>query len=575
MEKRDTIKETASLPNKYLYPEFAGWDGERYLKKLLRQILPMALYRTWEIFADHQAIGNECYLGITHLAEIAGRTTRTMEKNLASLCAKQLMVERAERKVFRSRAGVVTNRVVIIKDFTGLYVLAHEYHEWLNADEYIAADREMLSLMERSAILVAKLRRFDNYRKVLYTRLPGPLSQVREKDRWFTEYQTDCSLPETEQGQGKAAKHSQRGTLPAKESAKYLANNGAKDPMKRITESNKWKGQQRASFDSALSASVNQTVKNEGNTNISDEYHQRTSPPILDEIDLESQENAPESLVQAAISHEARTHFTSHLGEQKREGRPEKVEETDQAGVKREDEQATLSGQKKAAEMVSSPLLASSFVQEIATPFGDRNPTGTQTRLLSILNHAHLAHPADVIVCLVRAYLVARDTRTIRPEHCDPQTGQTNRMPLFCAMFQRFVEACAQRKPGDADWQLLKKELAKDPCLALWWKEQQHLVNKTLAAMFFNEPGGKQHLSDTRSPANGVQIQRPREKVLAYPTHERPVCQHKPASLCVAGRKETVRTPGAQVRPKPDQYESYVNALMATYSAPTIIQEAP
>src|SRR5581483_9912200 len=99
-ETQGTTEEASSLPNKYCYPEFAGWNGERYLKKLLRQILPMALYRTWEIFADHQAIGNECYLGVTRLAEIAGRTTRTMEKNLASLCAKHLLAERAERKEF-------------------------------------------------------------------------------------------------------------------------------------------------------------------------------------------------------------------------------------------------------------------------------------------------------------------------------------------------------------------------------------------------------------------------------------------------------------------------------------------
>src|SRR6266851_6913168 len=69
--------EASDAFNKYRYPEFAGWSGERYLKKLLRQILPTALYRTWEIFADHQAQGGDCYLGVTRLAEIAGRTTRT------------------------------------------------------------------------------------------------------------------------------------------------------------------------------------------------------------------------------------------------------------------------------------------------------------------------------------------------------------------------------------------------------------------------------------------------------------------------------------------------------------------
>ena len=122
---------TAEEQQKYRYPEFAGWSGERYLKKLLRQILPGALYRTWEIFVDHQAQGNDCYLGVTHLAEIAGRNTRTMEKNLAALCAKHLLVLRAERKLFRGQDGRPHSRVVVVKDFGGLYTLAHDYHEWL------------------------------------------------------------------------------------------------------------------------------------------------------------------------------------------------------------------------------------------------------------------------------------------------------------------------------------------------------------------------------------------------------------------------------------------------------------
>lgn len=194
------------MPNKYLYSEFAGWHGERYLKKLLRQILLLALYRTWEIFADHQALRNDCYLGVTHLAEIAGRTTRTIEKNLASLCAKQLLVERAERKVFRSSTGILKSKVVIIKDFGGLYALAHEYHEWLNSEEFVAADREMVALLDSFSGLVAKLRRFDNYRKVLYNRLPGPLSKEREEDRWFTEYQPAEYFSVTEHEPTKAAK---------------------------------------------------------------------------------------------------------------------------------------------------------------------------------------------------------------------------------------------------------------------------------------------------------------------------------------------------------------------------------
>src|SRR5258708_28267079 len=175
---------------KYLYPEFAGWVGERSLKKILRQILPMALYRTWEIFVEHQANGNECYLGVPQLAAIAGRTSRTMQKNLAELEAKQLLIERAERKAFGGPDETKTIRAVVVKDFSNLYALAHEYHERLNTSGYIAPDRAVIALITRDAHLVAKLRRFDNYRRVLYNQLPGPHPKPRAADRWFTEDQS-------------------------------------------------------------------------------------------------------------------------------------------------------------------------------------------------------------------------------------------------------------------------------------------------------------------------------------------------------------------------------------------------
>ena len=54
-------------PNKYLYPEFAGYGGERYLDTLIQQILPYALWRTWHYAVDYQAPGNVCYVGTARL----------------------------------------------------------------------------------------------------------------------------------------------------------------------------------------------------------------------------------------------------------------------------------------------------------------------------------------------------------------------------------------------------------------------------------------------------------------------------------------------------------------------------
>src|SRR5260370_36114767 len=180
----------------------------------------MALYRNWEIFVDHQAIGNECYLGIAHLAAIAGRAMRTMEKNLAALSVKQLLVERAERKVLCGSDGSLKSKVVVIKDFSGLYALAHEYHEWLSDDNYIDSDREVVELVALPPDLVAKLSRFDNYRRVLYNRLPGPQPRVREEDRWF--HEEHFVHPEVTQVED--AKKQETGILPNKYLPNELAN---------------------------------------------------------------------------------------------------------------------------------------------------------------------------------------------------------------------------------------------------------------------------------------------------------------------------------------------------------------
>src|SRR5260370_14802974 len=117
--------------------------------------------------------------------------------------------------------------------------------------------------------------------------------------------------------------------------------------------------------------------------------------------------------------------------------------------------------------------LARSFVQEISAPFGDLNPKGSLTRVLSILAAGDLSHPAEVVWCLVRAYTVARDTRTVRPEHLDASTGRANRMPLFCAMFERFVRARVEAQRWNYPWHQMEEDIAADDRLTLWCNEQQ------------------------------------------------------------------------------------------------------
>jgi hypothetical protein len=424
----------------------------------------MALYRTWEIFADHQAQGNDCYLGITRLAEIAGRATRTMEKNLASLCAKHLLVERAERKVFRHMEdGTLQSRVVIVKDFRGLYALAHEYHEWTLADAYLAPDREVLSLLEQEPHLATKLRRFENYRRLLYTRQPGPTVLPREEDRWFTEYQPEAAFPLSAREEATQVKAERKDVTPAKLSAKLLPKDLAEGSLKRRERSTSSNTGKRDSVDSVGSSSL--LIKEENSA-------ERSCPQKSQQRD-------------------------------EAEGQPAEAQgvSTPTSSVPRGEAsplQDGLTSASRDAQEVAGLQLADSFLAAIAGPFGDQSPKGTRTRLRACFQEAHLVDPAEIVMCLIRAYVVARDTRTIRAEHCHSETGRVNRMPLFCAMVLRLADASRRGPWWESDWQCIEAEIASDHCLAQWWQRHQvalAIVGETSLDLSGTQPEGEEPIS--------------------------------------------------------------------------------
>src|SRR5947209_2999998 len=75
--------EQLQVANKYKYKLFEGLAGERLLKEILRKILPLALFETWQVLAaENQAPGNDAFLGITKLAEYRQRSMRKMRMDL-------------------------------------------------------------------------------------------------------------------------------------------------------------------------------------------------------------------------------------------------------------------------------------------------------------------------------------------------------------------------------------------------------------------------------------------------------------------------------------------------------------
>ena len=179
---------SSSMYNKYLYPEFGGYEGERLLKSILRKILPMALYRTWEILTERQALGNDCFLSIASISATAERAERTIRLNIHELEARRLLVLHPAQKLLRQTDGSYKLKLVVVKDFSGLYALAHEYLLWTQSDGYIEPDRDFAGAIHADERLKRKLLRFNNYRRLMLNKMPGPKPVEREEHRWYTEY---------------------------------------------------------------------------------------------------------------------------------------------------------------------------------------------------------------------------------------------------------------------------------------------------------------------------------------------------------------------------------------------------
>src|SRR5258708_4742204 len=94
-----------ALPNKFTYPEFAGFAGEKLMRRIVKAILPLSLYRTWETFEEEHAYGNDCFLSLTKVAREARRTQRTVNRNIATFMARGLLVLRSEYQFFRRPDG--------------------------------------------------------------------------------------------------------------------------------------------------------------------------------------------------------------------------------------------------------------------------------------------------------------------------------------------------------------------------------------------------------------------------------------------------------------------------------------
>ena len=196
----------AEHPSKYGYAIFEGYAGEEYLKDLVREILPAALYRTWAIAVGFQAPTNACYVGVSRIAEKAKRGVRQIQKDKREMQLRGLLARYAGSVQVKEKDGTWSRKVRIINDFGGLYDLAYEYHEWKRSAEYVEAEWEAAEYIREDAELYEKLIRFDCYRRILMCEKPGPKTELSELQQAYEKRrkQNEQERKQEENGQQEA-----------------------------------------------------------------------------------------------------------------------------------------------------------------------------------------------------------------------------------------------------------------------------------------------------------------------------------------------------------------------------------
>jgi hypothetical protein len=183
--------------NKYKYAIFAGWEGERYLNTILKQILPYALWRTWSAAVSHQAAGKPCYVGAAAIARQEKVGERKVEIDFQEIEARALMERYRQKHQWPQADGTIKYGTVTVKDFSRLYDLAYEYHLWMHSPEYVEAEWDNAEDIKKDAHLMLRLLRFDNYRHILTCQKPGPKGKRTPLQEVY-----HCQQPQEEQDLG-------------------------------------------------------------------------------------------------------------------------------------------------------------------------------------------------------------------------------------------------------------------------------------------------------------------------------------------------------------------------------------
>jgi hypothetical protein len=478
--------------NKYKYAEFAPFTaGERLLKDILRAILPQALLLTWEVLAqENQAPGNDAYLGIGKLAQARQRTERKVRMDLAELRARRLLTIRPEWKIFREADGTMKKKPVLIKDFSRLYDLAYEYLQWMQSGDYIRPDREYADLIKKDKALERKLIRFDIYRRILRDDPPGRKAQEKEIHRCYREYEESLQTQDDVEEGAEDTTDSIRKKYMKEDLQEALK----KASTERIEPMSNQEKQNRDSFDSEACS--------EERVGASADYKKPTEPQGTASQRNEAKEaSLPTQAPTSQANPTKLPPFGSKKGAAaKQTARQESAEREPAVKAAKQAIQVAAGGRGKGKVSPGKPLpppnaLASAFLSQMCTkPLHDKNPRGSETYILRLIEEHGLTDGGmDTLMCLVQAYVYARDTKTVHEKHRHPDGD--NKMPLFCRMFGIYA-----KKWSSGSWDYseedLEAELSKDSRLevfVLGYGERSQQVESSAPHGTGDDQGREEH----------------------------------------------------------------------------------
>jgi hypothetical protein len=451
-------------PNKFKYLEFLGPAGEDYLNAICQQILPAALWRTWRAAVAFQPPGKPCFVSPDKIAEVTKPGVRKIYLDLQKLEGRHLLQTMAFMYQRTLDDGTVTQRAVTAKNFEGLYDLAHEYHLWSESPlgRALPPERVSVEFIKAAPDLMKKLIRFDNYRRLLLCKKPGRKPKPQEEDTWYDgtfDGQAEYALsPAPVCGTPDPKVNLYLNTLSNEDSPKRISNDPASNDFTNKDSSDSENPSKRG----GASAKTNACSRERGCSQRGYTKEQKSeketahsdSPPLPPTRTNPTNPN-PAVSIKSGAEQSARRESAELEPNVVMARRAMALAQGKQPGRTKRKYAGDGKPRPRPNEMVSS------FINEFGPVLDDQNKNGSITGTLRTAQAAGLEQDIDILMCLVRAYVVARTTKKVRK----------TRMALFNKMFRVFAEAWAAGNFHYTEADLIT-DIAEDERLRNWVMER-------------------------------------------------------------------------------------------------------